>query len=59
LCEILHAAGGDDKTRNKIKHRLVDKLIIVQVVVKFLAFNAISKVITRAQNKTLARTVRI
>jgi hypothetical protein len=46
--EILQAAPADDKTSNLIKHRLFDKLIIVQVAIKFLAFYAISKVIIRA-----------
>lgn len=42
-------------TSNQIRHCLVDKLIVVQVAIKFLAFYAISKVIIRAKNKTLAR----
>jgi len=48
-------AADDDKTSNQIKHRLVDKLIIVAI--KFMAFYAISKVTITAQNRTLARTI--
>lgn len=40
---------------NQIRHCLVDKLIIVQVAIKFLTFYAISKVINKSPKQDISQ----